>query len=192
MNKIKYYLLKSWPLIILAVLGITGFYYNLNRNTELNNKIETAKQELEKAVAELSMSQARVINYHSAQDEISRYTKWIHSENNPQKLINNIREDASSNNVYLQDIEIDVPKFIQAKDNSELITYMKFRAVYSGDYYSLGKYIISLEKSPYLENIDEVKIDLEPGNGRLLRLSIRGALRVFDQKIKEWCAIDGT
>jgi len=138
------------------------------------------------------MSQERVINYRSAQDEIRSYTKWIHSEDNPQKLINNIREDASLHNVYLKDIEIDVPKFIQAKDNSELMTYMKFRAVYSGDYYSLGKYIISLEKSPYLENIDEVKIDLEPGSERQLRLSIKGALRVFDQKVKEWCTIDGT
>lgn len=192
MNKIKYYILKSWPLIILAILGITGFYYNLNRNMELNNKIESAKQELENAAAELSMSQARIINYRAAQDEISRFTKWIHSENNPQNLINNIRDDASLHDVYLQDIEIDVPKFIQAKDAPELITYMKFRAVFLGDYYSLGKYIISLENSPYLEKIDEVKIDPEPGSERHLRLSIKGALRVFDQKIKEWCAIDGT
>ncbi len=192
MNKFKYYISKSWPLLALSVLAVLGFYYNFNRNVEFDTKIESAERELSNAVSELSLSKKRVDNYRNSRDEIQKFTKKMFPKGDPQRIIDNIREEASAHNIYLEDIEIDIPKFMTAREKLEMITFMKFKAVFSGGYYSLGKFILMLEESPYLEKIDETNIMPIPGGGQRVRVTIKGALRVFDNNLLEWCEIDGT
>ena len=54
------------------------------------------------------------------------------------------------------------------------------------------KRLFVLEESPYLEKIDETNIMPIPGGGQRVRVTIKGALRVFDNNLLEWCEIDGT
>ncbi len=192
MIDIDFYIRKGWPLILIFISVAAAFYFNHSVSVDYKNRIALAEQELASIKAEISLSQKRVVEYHRARTDLNRYSVYMYTKQNPQKLMDRLKSDALDYSIKLSDIQIDVPRFFKDRYNPETVILVKFQASFKGDYYRLGKFLKSLEKRPYLDRIEEMNVAINKPDGSELKMIIKGILRVFDKNIVEWCEDNGS
>lgn len=192
MSEFGFYIRKGWPLlfIILAVAG--AFYLNSSVTEDIDNRTDLAQARLTELKSEIARIQKRVGDYNESRAAIKQYSDYLYTKQDPQKLIDRMESDASSFNVRLSDIQIDLPRFFRDRENPETVILIKYRAVFVGDYYDLGEFLKVLEKRPYTDDIEKLATALKTPDGNKLEMTVSGTFRVFDGKILEWCLNDGT
>lgn len=192
MTEIGFYIKKGWPLfIILAVVAI-ALYFNHTISADYKGRIVFAEQELSSVKAEIALSQKRMVDYRSAIADLDSHLAYMYTKQDPQKLMDRLKSDASDYGVQLSDVQIDVPRFFKDRYNPETVVLVKFQASFKGDYYRLGEFLEAFEKRPYLDRIEDMNVAINKPDGSELKMNIKGILRVFDKNIMEWCAEYGT
>lgn len=192
MIEIGSYIRKGWPLILIFISVAAAFYFNHSVSLDYKSRIALAEQELASIKSEISLSQQRVDEYHRVRTDLNGYSHYMYTKQNPQKLMDRLKSDASDRGVKLSDIQIDVPRFFKDRYNPETVILVKFQASFKGDYYRLGKFLESFEKRPYLDRIEELNVAINRPDGGELKMIIKGILRVFDKNIVEWCEDNGS
>jgi hypothetical protein len=192
MSDFRFYMKKCSPLLLMAAAVMGGFYINNSVKEGLRNELTTAQNELEAMQTDIDLSQQRMDDYNRALEDISGYSHFIFAENAPQKLIDRLKSDANGEKAVLSDFRFDIPEFIRARDNTETMALMRFHVSLTGGYYSLWNFIKTLEGRPYLESIEEMSLSAHNPAGSELKMDLKGSFRVFDKKMVEWCAGDGT
>ncbi|UCE66603.1 MAG: hypothetical protein JSU85_00890 [Candidatus Zixiibacteriota bacterium] len=192
MIEIAFYIRKGWPLILIFISVAAAFYFNHSVSLDYKSRITQAEQELASVKEEISLSRQRMDEYHRVRTDLDGYSHYMYTKQNPQKLMDRLKSDASQHGVKLRDIQIDVPRFFKDRHNPETVILVKFQASFQGDYYRMGRFLQSLEKRPYLNRLEELNVAINRPDGSELKMIIKGILRVFDKNIVEWCAENGT
>jgi len=192
MIEISFYIRRGWPLLLIFISVAAAFYINHSVSADYKSRIVLAEQELASMKTEIGLSQQRADEYHRLRTNLNRYSYYMYTKQDPQKLIDRLKSDASAHNVKLSDVRIDVPRFFKDRHNPETVILVKFHASFTGGYFELGEFLEDLEKRPYLDRIEEMNVAIDKPDGSKLKIVIKGDLRVFDKNIVEWCAEDGT
>lgn len=191
MNELGFYIRKGWPLLIIAAAVAAAFYINDSITGDIDHQIGLAQKQLSELKAEIALTQKWVGDYDESRAAIKRYSDYLFTKQDPQKLIDKLESDALSFDVRLSDIQIDLTRFFSDRDNPETVTLVKFQAAFRGDYFDLGKFLGELEDRPYLDRIERTEVTSMGPDGENLQMTISGTFRVFDEKIIKWCLNDG-
>ena len=191
MSDLGFYIRKCWFLAIVIAAFAGGFYVNGSVKSDLHNELYNAENELKSMQSDIRLSQQRMIDYHDALKDICSHSRYLFSENQPQELIDELRFDATGKNVVLGDIQFDIPEYIKARDNMKVMALMKFQVSMVGGYYPLWDFIKTLEKRPYLANIEAMNVTPNNSSGSELKMDLKGSFRVFDRTIVDWCDGNG-
>ena len=191
MSDLGFYIRKCWFLAIVIAAFAGGFYVNGSVKSDLHNELYNAENELKSMQSDIRLSQQRMIDYHDALKDICSHSRYLFSENQPQELIDELRFDATEKNVVLGDIQFDIPEYIKARDNMKVMALMKFQVSMVGGYYPLWDFIKTLEKRPYLANIEAMNVTPNNSSGSELKMDLKGSFRGFDRTIVDWCDGNG-
>jgi hypothetical protein len=187
MTEFGFYLRRGWPLAIIFAVAVAAFYINHTITAGYKNKISVAERELAAMKMEIALSPQRADEYLRAKAVLSTYLEFMHVKNEPQMLIDRVESDALIYHVKLNDVQIDIPKFFKDRSDSRTIVPVTFQAAFTGGYFNMGKFLGEFEKRPYLHRIDEANVTANSPDGTEIKLTIKGALRIFDKSIVEWC-----
>jgi|GEM_PF-3000489 len=192
MIDIGFYVKRSWPLVIIFATVMAAFYFNHSVSTDYKNRIVLAEKELSSVKAEITLSKKRMDDYNRARTDLDKYRLYMYVKQDPQKLMDRLKSDASDYDIKLSDVQIDVPRFFKDRHNPETVILVKFQASFKGDYYKLGEFLEALENRPYLDRMEEMNAAISRPDGSELKMMIKGILRVFNENIVEWCEENGT
>ena len=171
---------------------MAAFYFNHSVSTDYKNRIVLAEKELSSVKAEITLSKKRMDDYNRARTDLDKYRLYMYVKQDPQKLMDRLKSDASDYDIKLSDVQIDVPRFFKDRHNPETVILVKFQASFKGDYYKLGEFLEALENRPYLDRMEEMNAAISRPDGSELKMMIKGILRVFNENIVEWCEENGT
>ncbi len=186
MANINEYLKSGWLLILIAVAFVLGFGIQSSTTENIKGQIKAVENEIAAELLELESSQTRVDSYNQIKMEFVPRLATVFPENDPQKLIEYLKKKARYYNIEFSDLQIDIPKFMEARKSPDVVTLMLFQMKFKGSYRSLGNFIEYLEQAPYLQNISEMSLAIDDPGGAGLLLNLKGAFRVFDQNVIDW------
>ena len=191
MNTVKEYIGALWPGSIIILALVTGYFYYTGQRVDLRDRITAAENSIELMKTELSGSQNTVELHADAQKAIQPYLNTLFPSDQPDALISEIKKLAADNKARLADIKLDVPKFIEIRGRNESISIVPFEISFTGRFFSLGKFLERLEKTPYLQEITDVGISIQNDTGSSLKMSMKGAFRFFSKEAVTELIADG-
>lgn len=183
MSWIRKHLESRWPILIIFAVGLMGYFIYVNYKQETLTQIYRTRNSTESIRAELQSSQEVVDTFIAARSKISDYLPMFFAVNEPQALIDNIKHKAAKRDVCLADIQLDVPKFIEVRKNTDPVSIVPFKVSFYGNFLSLGKFLADLERVPYIQTISEMNLTTQDDYGNKLLMTIKGALRFFDNNL---------
>lgn len=192
MRLIRAHLESGWPITIVFAVGLIGYFMYVNYKQETLTRIYRTGKSIESIRAELENSQEFIDAFVAGRAKISTYLPMFFSVDEPQALIDDIECRAANQEVGLADIQIDVPKFVEVRKNTDHVSIVPFKASFHGDFLSLGKFLVDLEKTPYIQTISGVNLTVQDGYGDRLLMTITGALRFFDNDLINEPVADAT
>jgi hypothetical protein len=192
MSLIRSHLKSGWPITIVFAVGLAGYLMYANYKQETLTRIWRTGESIESIRAELQNSQKFIDAFVAARAKISTYLPMFFSVDEPQALIDDIESRAANRRVGLADIQLDVPKFVEIRKNTDHVSIVPFKASFRGDFLSLGKFLVDLEKTPYIQTISEMNLTNQGGYENKLLMTITGALRFFDNDLINGPVADGT
>lgn len=191
MNNLKKYAAIFWPGLVIVLLLITGFYLHLDFKNSAESRLDIIKESIRKIEADLGNSQQLVDYYLASKQALKPYLSMMFPPVKPESLIEKIRNTAISHNVRMTNIQLDVPKFIEIRGKKEAVSIVPFEISFSGDFFSLGKFLNEFEKAPYLQSITEMGMANQADTGEIITLSIKGAFRFFQKETVKELTGDG-
>jgi hypothetical protein len=183
MAKIREMLLVFWPGLATVAVFVIVYFVHAGYEARLTVQSAEIEESISAINANLSGSQAAINDYNAVRAGIQPYLLSLYPADDPEALIDDIKKTALSLEVRLADIRLDVPKFIEVRNREEAISIVPFEASFTGDFFSLGRLLVEIERAPFLQNISELGISTEDESGNKIRLSVRGALRFFKRDI---------
>jgi len=191
MSSLRRYLKIFWHCLVIVI----GIFIGYSLHSDHEENLRTRAVETEKAIqsieSDLVNSQGIVDRYTAAKDGFRPYISFLFPPMKPEALIEEIRSLALSYRVNLSDIQLDVPKFIEIRGKEEAISIVPFEISFTGDFFSLGKFLEELEKAPYLQNLSDMGMSIKDDSGIRIRLSLKGAFRFFQKEVIEELVNDG-
>lgn len=192
MSWIRNHIKSGWPILIIFAVGLMGYFMYVNYKLETLTQIYKTRNSIETIQAELQNSQEFVDTFIAARSKISGYLPMFFPVDEPQALIDNIKDKAAKRDVRLADIQLDVPKFIEVRKNTDPVSIVPFKVSFYGDFLSLGKFLADLEGVPYIQTISEINLTIQDDYGNKLLITIKGALRFFDNDLIDGHIADAT
>ena len=192
MSWIRDHLEWGWPILIIFAVGLMGYFIYVNYKQETLAQIFRTRNSIENIQAELQNSQEFVDTFIAARSRISDYLPMFFPVNEPQALIDDIKNKAAKRDIGLADIQLDVPKFIQVRENTDPVSIVPFKVSFYGNFLSLGKFLADLERVPYIQTISEMNLTIQDDHGNKLLMTIKGALRFFDNDLIDEHTADAT
>lgn len=183
MNWIRNQLRSGWPILIIFTFGLMGYFIYMNYLHETLNQIYRAVDSIENARLQLQNIQEYVDDFNASRSKISDFLPMLFPVDEPQALIDDLKSKAVNRGGRLADVQLDVPKFIEVRKNTDPVSIVPFKASFHGDFISLGKILVDLEEAPYVQTISEVNLTNRDDSGTRLLMSIKGALRFFDNDL---------
>lgn len=183
MGKIREMLLVFWPATATIAAIIMAYFIHAGYEARLAARSAEIEESISAINANLSGSQAAIDDFAEAGERIQPYLLSLYPADDPIALIDDIKRKALTSKVRLADIRLDVPKFIEVRNREEAISIVPFEASFTGDFFSLGRFLVEIEKAPFLQNLSEMGISIENETGSRMRLSVKGALRFFKRDI---------
>ncbi len=183
MNWIRNQLRSGWPILIIFIFGLMGYFMYTNYLRETLNQIYGAVDSIESARVQLQNIQEYVDDFNASRSKISDFLPMLFPVDEPQALIDDMKRKAVNRGGRLADVQLDVPKFIEVRKNTDPVSIVPFKASFHGDFISLGKFLVDLEEAPYVQTISEVNLTNRDDSGTRLLMSIKGALRFFDNDL---------
>ncbi len=160
-----------------------GYFMYTNYLHETLNQIYGAVNSIESARVQLQNIQEYVDDFNASRSKISNFLPMLFQVDEPQALIDDLKSKAVNRGGRLADVQLDVPKFIEVRKNTDPVSIVPFKASFHGDFISLGKLLVDLEEAPYVQTISEVNLTNRDDSGTRLLMSIKGALRFFDNDL---------
>jgi Tfp pilus assembly protein PilO len=183
---------SAWSILILLGIGLIGYFTYVNYKLETLNQIYNTANSTERVRAQLQNIQEYVDAFIASRQEISGYLPMLFPVDEPQALIDDLKSKGAIRGVRMADIELDVPKFIKVRKDTDPVSIVPFKASFHGDFISLGKFLSDLEKIPYIQAISEMDLTARDDSGERILMSIKGALRFFDNELIDERVADAT
>jgi hypothetical protein len=192
MRWIRNHLESGWPITVIFTAGLIGYLMYVNYKQETLTRIYRTRNSIETIRAELQNSQKFVDAFIAARAKISTYLPMFFSVDEPQALIDDMKNKAANREVRLADIQLDIPKFVEVRKSADHVSIVPFKASFHGDFLCLGKFLVDLERTPYIQTISEMNLTIQDGYGNKLLMTIKGALRFFDNDLIKGSVADAT
>lgn len=192
MSWIRNHLKSGWPILIIFAAGLMGYIMYLNYRQDTLNQINRVRNSTESIRAQLLNSQKSIDAFIDSRSKISGYLPMLFPVDEPQALIDDLRGKAAGRGARLADVQLDVPKFIEVRKNTDPVAIVPFKASFYGDFISLGKFLVDLERFPYIQTISDMNLTIRDDSGNRLHLTIKGALRFFDNDLIDGQVADAT
>jgi hypothetical protein len=164
----------------------------VNYKHETLNQIYRTRNSMEGIRAQLQNIQEYVDVFIVSRSKISGYLPMLFAVDEPQALIDDLKGKAAKRGARLADVQLDVPKFIKVRKDTDPVSIVPFKASFHGDFISLGKLLVDLEKVPYIQTISGMNLTIRDDSGNKLLMSIEGAFRFFDNDLIDEQVTDGT
>ena len=192
MSRVRNHLRSGWPILTIFAVGLLGYLMYVNYRQETLNQIFKTRNSTESIQTQLHNIQEFVDAFVVSRSKISGYLPVLFPVDKPKALIDDLRGKAAKRGARLADIQLDVSKFIEVRTNTDPVAIVPFKASFHGDFISLGKFLVDLEKFPYIQTISDMNLTILDGSGNRLHLAIQGALRFFDSDLIDERVADGT
>lgn len=183
MSWIRNHLKTGWPILMIFAIGLMGYMMYVNYKQETLNQIHRTRNSSESIQAQLRNVQEFVDAFIVSCSKISVYLPMLFPVDEPQTLIDDLKSKAVNRGARLADVQLDVPKFIEVRKNTDPVSIVPFKASFHGDFISLGKFLVDLEEAPYVQTISEINLTIREDSGTNLLMTIKGALRFFDNDL---------
>lgn len=192
MSWIRNHLRSGWPILTIFTVGLVGYFMYVNYKHETLNQIYRTRNSMEGIRAQLQNIQEYVDVFIVSRSKISGYLPMLFAVDEPQALIDDLKGKAAKRGARLADVQLDVPKFIKVRKDTDPVSIVPFKASFHGDFISLGKLLVDLEKVPYIQTISGMNLTIRDDSGNKLLMSIEGAFRFFDNDLIDEQVTDGT
>ena len=183
MNGRGFLIRAGWPAAAAVLLAVAGYMIFAEHYRSVERQLARARAEADRIQVDLKNSQKTIDDLAAARESIRKYLPDMFRIDETQKLIDRMAEKATENGAVMVDIQLDVPKFMEARKDEEPILPVPFEASFAGDFFSLGSLTSDLENAPFVYKLTETGLVLSGEKDDELSMTVKGAVRFFSKNL---------
>ncbi len=166
---------------IAMVLFIAAIIWSNISLSELDIEISENQNKLRELQAEMSSAGALLARLNQYDSIFTHISGELYPSSKSIELIKNIGRIAESHQLSLNDFQFEIPEYInQINYNQSNVQVIPFKCILEGDFIYSGKFIESIEKKHFIDNIHNIKCNLSASANINTISIIDGNLRLFD------------